>query len=136
MAIYSVQPIEYTNVNLFLPMSAWTVSHNSPTSIAFMLLITDGMGTRRFIAPAGSSVKLSFVKSRAPVVGSNAQLIAKTSVQLAPTEDRSLFKVDLTSTDTATLITGGMILSVTISGVEYVSNIPNVIVKNMNQPGF
>jgi hypothetical protein len=136
VATYSVQPIEYTNVNLFLPMSAWTVSHNSPATIQFVLVVTDGIGTRRFIPPAGSAVKLSFVKSRAPVVGSVSQIISKTAVQLAATEDKSLFKVDLTASDTATLITGGITLSVTIAGVEYSSNIPNIIVKNMNQPGF
>jgi hypothetical protein len=81
-------------------------------------------------------VKLSFVKSRAPVVGSASQVISKTAVQLAATEDKSLFKVDLTASDTATLITGGITLSVTIAGVEYSSNIPNIIVKNMSQPGF
>jgi hypothetical protein len=135
-ATYSLQPIEYTNVNLFVPVSSWLVSHNSPATLFFVLMMADGFGTRRFVPPAGTSVKLSFVKSRAPVVGSNATLISRTAVALAPVEDKSLFKVDLTAADTATLITGGITLSVTVSGVEYTSNIPNIIVKNMNQPGF
>lgn len=136
MATYSIQPIEYTNVNLFLPISAWTVQHNCPTSVCFVLMITDGMGTRRFIPSAGTSVKLGFVKSRAPVVGSTSQVISKAAVQLAATEDKSLYRADLTAADTAALITGGVTLSVTISGVEYLTNIPNIIVKNMSQPGF
>jgi hypothetical protein len=135
-ATYSLQPIEFTNVNLFVPMSSWQVLHNTPTTLSFMLLMIDGFGTRRFIPPPGTAVKLSFIKSRAPVVGSNAQLISRTAVALAPTEDKSLFKVDLTAADTATLITGGITLSVTVSGVEYLTNIPNIVVKNMNQPGF
>ena len=136
MASYSLQPIEYTNVNLFLPVSAWQVSHNCPASLAFVLMISDAAGSRRFVPPAGSSVKLYFVKSRAPVVGSTSQVIVKTAVQLAATEDKSLFRVDLTAADTSALITGGITLSVTISGVDYSFNVPNIIVKNMNQPGF
>jgi hypothetical protein len=136
MASYSLQPVEYTNVNMFLPMSTWSLVHNSPATISFVLQITDGMGTRRFVPPVGTSVKLGFVKSRAPVVGSSSQIISKTAVQLAPTEDRSLYKVDLTAADTSVLITGGITLSITITGVEYVFNIPNIVVKNMNLPGF
>lgn len=136
MASYSLQPIEYTNVNLFLPISAWQVSHNCPATLSFILMISDAAGSRRFIPPVGSSVKLSFVKSRAPVVGSTSQVIVKTAVQLAATEDKSLFKVDLTAADTSALITGGITLTVTISGVEYSFNVSNIVTKKMNQPGF
>lgn len=136
MASYNLQPIEYTNVNMFLPIASWSLVHNSPAVVSFMLQIVDGMGTRRFVPPAGTSVKLGFVKSRAPVVGSSSQVISKTAVQWAPTEDRSLYKVELTAADTATLITGGITLSITLSGVEYSFNIPNIVVKNMNLPGF
>jgi hypothetical protein len=136
MASYNLQPIEYTNVNLFFPMSSWSLVHNSPATIAFVLQVIDAAGIRRFVPPAGTAVKLGFVKSRAPVVGSSSQVISKTAVQLAPTEDKSLYKVDLTAADTATLITGGITLSITLSGVEYMFNIPNIVVKSMNQPGF
>lgn len=136
MPSYTVQPVEYTNVNLFLLISSWQVAHNSPATLSFVLQIVDGMGTRRFVPPAGTSVKVSFVKSRAAVSGSSAVMLSKTAVQLAPTEDKSLFKIDLTAQDTATLITGGVSLQLTMSGSEYVFSIPNIVVKNMNQPGF
>jgi hypothetical protein len=137
MATYGIQPMNYVSENMFSPISTWNIVNGSSAQIHFQLLITDALGTRRYCPPQGTSVNLSFTRSRAPSIGSKATLIQKLAVQILPGSDRSFFQVDLTSSDTSAIITGGVQLKLVIPVVGEVSfSLPHLIRKSVSAPGF
>lgn len=136
MTTYKVQPINYFNENLFVPIDAWEIPNGSNCTIHFVLVISDSLGERRFIPPTGSQVSLSFTRARPAVVGSQSILISKNAVALIPTSDKSLFQVDLTSNETSQIITGGVKLTILMLGAEYSYSLPHLVKKNMSSPGF
>lgn len=96
--------------------SKWETTPSIASRLYFQLRIKDSLGSRRYIPATGSSVKIDFQRARSlsplnPVV----QTIQKTAVSLP--EDRSMFYIDLTSTDTQAIISGTVKVTFVESGV-------------------
>jgi hypothetical protein len=132
---YTLQPIDYFNVNDFVPKSAWDLQNSAPVSLYFVLQKTDRLGTRRFLPPAGSSVTVIFLRSRPASINSVAANLTKVASAVTA-DDKSLFRVDLTADDSSKVISGSLQLVVTIGGTPYTQSIPYAIKKVMSGPGF
>lgn len=132
--MYGLIPLELYNANDFKPIAAWDIPNGVTTTLALMLTKTDALGTRRFIPPAGTLVQLQFVRARAATATSQAITLTKTCVVLA--EDKSMYQVSLTADETKNIISGGLQLSLTISGVQTLINLPYLVKKTYSSPGF
>ena len=136
MTTYSVQPLNYINENLFTEIPNWEIPHGQACTLYFQLMIDDALGTRRFLPPVSSQVKLQFISSRPPTVGSASTNISKFAAQILPSADKSLYQVVLMPTETSKIITGGVQLIVTINGSEMTFSQPYMVKKLRSEPGF
>lgn len=136
MATYSVQPIDYVSENLFSAIPAWEIVNGAAARLYFQLLIDDVLGTRRYLLAPASQVSLSFIRSRAPSVGSSSTVITKYATMILPVSDKSIFQVDLSATEASQVVTGGVRLTITTSGTEVSFNLPHIVKKVVALPGF
>jgi hypothetical protein len=128
---FTIQPIDVKCVNTFIDIPAFTVVNKAANSLYFILQISDGFGTRRYVPTVGQAVTLGFVKSRP----ANAQSVATLITKIATNPfvgDNSMMKVELTAEESSLLITGG--LTLTVGGVAYAMN--NIVKKISGEPGF
>lgn len=134
---YGIIPIAYYgNVNSLTPVKDWEIPAGSPITLYFILSITDALGTRRYIPPAGTSVQVSFMRSRPATVNSTTQTITKTALPTAPTEDKSIYQCLLTAEEASTVLSGTVQLIVTQAGSTYKTNIQYLVRKTIAAPGF
>lgn len=136
MTTYTVQPLNYINENLFTEIPSWEIPHGQACALYFQLMITDALGTRRFLPPTSSQVRLQFISSRPPTIGSASTNISKFATQVLPSSDKSLYQVTLMPTETSKIITGGVQLIVTINGSDMTFSLPYMVKKLRSDPGF
>lgn len=132
---FSLLPIDFIDINNFSPINAWNILSGAPVTLYFVLTITDAFGTRRYIPQAGTTVKIAITRARPVGVGSLATNIIKTAVQIAPTDDKSLYSVDLTASDSSLFVTGGVQLIMSRLGIDKIYPVPYVIKKINNSAG-
>jgi hypothetical protein len=132
--VLGLQPIELFSANDFRQIDSWSIPSGTPKTIAFVLTKTDSLGTRRYIPATGSTVQLKVMRARAATSNSQAETITKTCVPRP--EDKSMFEVSLTADDTKKMLSGGIQLVVTESGLVSSVNIPYVVKKVYSDPGF
>lgn len=102
---------------------AWVTVPNTPTRLYFQLQVDDALGPRRYIPAVGSTVQIEFPRARS-LTASNPvqQSITKNAIQI--TEDKSMFYIDLTTTDTQAIISGTVKVTFTESSK------PNIFLQN------
>lgn len=133
---FSIQPIEYFgNINDFTSVKSWDISSGSPSTLYFILTKTDGLGTRRFVTNNTTTVNVLFLRSRPAKSGELAKTISKTAISVSP-NDKSLFQINLSAEDAATILSGSVQLIVTVDGAQNKSSIPYVVKKSISSPGF
>ena len=95
--------------------SSWSITPGTSTRLYFQLQIEDGLGSRRYIPATGSTVVIEFPRARS-LTASNPvqQTISKSSIQIA--EDKSMFYINLTTSDTQSIISGTVKVIFTESG--------------------
>lgn len=135
MSVY-LRPISFIDVNVFFPIDEWEIPHGSYVTVYFQLMNKDVMGTRRYIPAAGSAVSLEWTRSRAASINQTSETITRPAIEVAPTDDRSIYRVDLTADDTSKIASGGVLLKITENGVTKTTPIPYVISKVCGKPGF
>jgi len=93
---------------------SWNTTPNTSTRLYFQLQVDDALGARRYIPAVGSTVQIEFPRARS-LSASNPvqQTISKNSIQIP--EDKSMFYIDLTTTDTQAIISGTVKITFTES---------------------
>ena len=135
MAI-TLRPIHYININTFYSLEEWEIVGGSATTVYFVLMSENPFGFGRYIPAAGSAVSLEWIRSRAASINHVSETITRPAIEVAPTDDRSIFRVDLTADDTSKIASGGVMLKITENGVTKTYPIPFIISKVCGQPGF
>jgi hypothetical protein len=95
--------------------SSWTTTPGNSVRLYCQLQIEDSLSARRYMPAAGSTVKVDFLRARSlSAINPVSQTIQKTAIQIS--EDKSLFYIDLTTTDTQNIISGTVKVTFTESG--------------------
>jgi hypothetical protein len=114
------------SVNNFDQGDSAFVRVSNPASIYLRLWQTDK--AQRYIPAAGASLQVLFLRGTSVSATPTSQTVQ--IVASAPyTDDRSIWKVDLTSTQVDQIVSGGMQLSLTESAVTTTYFVKDVIVK-------
>jgi H2-forming N5,N10-methylenetetrahydromethanopterin dehydrogenase-like enzyme len=112
----------------------WAVVPNTSARLWFQLQVDDSLGARRYIPAVGSTVAIEFQRARS-LTASNPvqQTFSKNAIQNA--DDKSMFYIDLTTTDTQNIITGSVKVTFTESAKANVFIQNYFIVRKPTTPG-
>lgn len=143
--MFSAIPIDMiSEPNVFapLPNSEWVLTNPNAQSLWFTLSKSDTLSTRRYIPTAGSSLVVIFQRRddvqingiRRNRLESTSQSVTKTAV--VSTDDKSMYKIDLTTTDVQTILSGTVKFTLTEDSADntWVQNW--AIRKNLTDAGF
>ena len=141
-AAIPIQMISAPNFFVELSDERWEVIDPNSQDLWFQLSIDDNLGLRRYTPVAGSSISVIFQRADAfqtAGVGlarlqSETRTITKNGI--ADSNDRSLWKVSMTSLDIEGILSGTVKFTLTESGSAktWVQNY--FIKKNITDPGF
>jgi hypothetical protein len=138
MATLSISTLDYFDLNNFSFTDSWQIPHGSKAVLYFMLTKADSIGTRRFIPPVGTVVKINFMRQRTvnqiTPGGTQAQTVSKIAT-VVDVKDSSIFSFTLSSQETATIISGGVQLVLDTAGDVSSYSVPYVVKKTMTGAG-
>lgn len=90
--------------NYFFLQPNWSIVGGNATTLWLQLQISDELGTRRYVPQAGATLQVQFPRARSTSNLEVSQTISKAGA--VNTDDRSLWKITLTSSDTQGIISG------------------------------
>jgi len=113
--MFKIVAIDMIDIPNDFKEGSWSVTPSVGTKLYFQLQVEDSLGARRYIPAPGSTVMVEFPRARS-LTASNPvqQTISKSAIQLP--DDKSLFYLNLTTTDTQGIISGTVKVTFTESG--------------------
>ena len=100
-----VAPIDMvSSPNTFYQVQQWSITGGNSSVLWFQLQISDSLGVRRYMPQSGATVQVQFPRARSLDSLQVSQTVAKAGT--FDSNDRSLWKVTLTETDTQSIISG------------------------------
>jgi len=113
--MFKIVAIDMIDIPNDFKEGSWSITPSVATKLYFQLQVEDSLGARRYIPASGSTILVEFPRARS-LTASNPvqQTISKSAIQLP--DDKSLFYLNLTTTDTQNIISGTVKVTFTESG--------------------